>query len=286
MTTERRGPEAALVELRRRLADGLARARLAKTQLADRPQTELSRSTIQAAFQKGGPVPSAATVAKLARALRLPEDELLALRRTAAGEADPPAVPKSGLGRPIGEWDPHDLEVHPAGALAVLGSGTETRRVLSGYVSRAHDQVLAATVKEAAMGQSKMLVLVGSSSTGKTRACWEAVQPLAAEGWRLWHPYDPTRADAAFADLKRVAPRTVIWLNEAQHYLADPQYGERIAAALHTLLTDNGGGQILILGTLWPDYVDQYTSLPRPGEPDLHSRVRELLAAHPHSHRP
>ncbi|GAA2746759.1 hypothetical protein GCM10010440_39870 [Kitasatospora cinereorecta] len=38
-----------------------------------------------------------------------------------------------------------------------------------------------------------MLVLVGSSSTSKTRACWQAVQPLATAGWRLWHPYDPTR---------------------------------------------------------------------------------------------
>lgn len=64
-----------------------------------------------------------------------------------------------------------------------------------------------------------MVVLVGTSSTGKTRACWEAVQPLADKGWRLWHPFDLTRADAALEDLKkRVQPRTVVWLNEAQHY--------------------------------------------------------------------
>jgi hypothetical protein len=78
-----------------------------------------------------------------------------------------------------------------------------------------------------------MLVLVGSSSTGKTRACWEAVQPLASEGWLLWHPFDPTRAEAALENLQNVRPRTVVWLNEAQHYLGDKQFGERIAAALH-----------------------------------------------------
>ncbi|MGW1391949.1 tetratricopeptide repeat protein [Streptomyces nigra] len=97
-------------------------------------------------------------------------------------------------------------------------------------------------------------------------------------GWRLWHPYDPTRAEAALADLQRVTPRTVVWLNEAQHYLGDPQAGERIAAALHTLLTDPSRGPVLILGTLWSEYEDQYTTMPRPGSPDPHSRVRELLA--------
>ncbi|URM98408.1 hypothetical protein LUW76_30940 [Actinomadura madurae] len=151
-------------------------------------------------------------------------------------------------------------------------------RALSAYVCRAHDQVLAETVSHARKGRSRMLVLVGSSSTGKTRACWEAVQPLAAEGWLLWHPYDPTRAEAALTDLERVAPHTVIWLNEAQHYLGDFQAGERIAAALHTLLTGPSRRPILVLGTLWPEYEDQYTAIPRPGSPDRYSRTRELLA--------
>ncbi|MFE7099292.1 tetratricopeptide repeat protein, partial [Streptomyces erythrochromogenes] len=123
-----------------------------------------------------------------------------------------------------------------------------------------------------------MLVLVGTSSTGKTRACWEAVQPLAGEGWRLWHPFDPTRADAALADLERVQPRTVLWLNEAQHYLGHSQLGEQVAAALHGLLTDSDRGPVLVLGTLWPEYERDYRAMPSPDRPDPHSRVRELLA--------
>ncbi|WP_245205800.1 hypothetical protein [Kitasatospora sp. RG8] len=150
---------------------------------------------------------------------------------------------------------------------------------LSGYVTRDHDHVLAGTVRQAAQGASGMLVLVGSSSTGKTRACWEAVQPLAARGWALWHPFDPSRAEAALADLERVTPRTVVWLNEAQHYLGHPEAGERIAAALHTLLTHSARRPVLILGTLWPEYASRYTALPNPGAPDPHTRVRELLAA-------
>ncbi|MFJ9950548.1 hypothetical protein [Kitasatospora sp. NPDC091207] len=181
------------------------------------------------------------------------------------------AAARRPRGRPIGAWDPHDLEVHPAGAVATV-------RVLPGYVRRRHDRVLAGVVRDASAGRSGLLVLVGSSSTGKTRACWEAVQPLAAEGWRLWHPFDPTRAEAALADLEHVAPKTVVWLNEAQHYLGHPEAGERIGAALHTLLTRPDRGPVLILGTLWPEYEARYTAVPRPGEPDPHSRVRELLA--------
>ena len=101
-----------------------------------------------------------------------------------------------------------------------------------------------------------MVVLVGSSSTGKTRACWEAVQPLADQGWRLWHPFDPTRAEAALADLVRVEPFTVVWLNEAQHYLGAMESGERIAAALHSLLTEHERQPVLILATLWPEYAN------------------------------
>ncbi|WP_367323626.1 hypothetical protein [Streptomyces sp. HUAS ZL42] len=123
-----------------------------------------------------------------------------------------------------------------------------------------------------------MVILVGTSSTGKTRACWEAVQPLAPEGWLLWHPFDPTRVEAALSDLERVQPCTVVWLNEAHHYLGDARAGERIAAALHSLLTHPDRRPTLILGTLWPEYADRYTAMPTPGDADRHSRVRELLA--------
>ncbi|MCZ1012950.1 helix-turn-helix domain-containing protein [Streptomyces noursei] len=103
---------AALTELREKLTDGLAHARLAETQLA--AQTGLGRTTVQEAFRTDAPAPSAETVAALARVLRLPSAELLDLRRTAA-ETGPERAGDSGPGKPIGEWNPHDLEVHPAG---------------------------------------------------------------------------------------------------------------------------------------------------------------------------
>jgi hypothetical protein len=274
----------ALTTLRERLEDGLAKARLTKTQLAAR--AELGRTTIQTAFQSNGPAPSAGTVAALAQALQLPKSELLELRRIAVdGNRQSAAGDNSGdgasacPGRPIKQWNPHDLEVHPAGpALIRPGSKAGIGRVLPGYVVRAHDLVLADVVHAAGNGSSALVMLVGSSSTGKTRACWEAVQPLAGRGWRLWHPFDPTRAEAALSDLMRVGTRTVIWLNEAQHYLGDVSHGERIAAAVHQLLTDPARGPVLVLGTLWPEYVAQLTAQPVPRAPDPHSRARELLA--------
>ncbi|MER6108741.1 tetratricopeptide repeat protein [Streptomyces hirsutus] len=210
---------------------------------------------------------------------------MLSLLTTATGATESPA---SMLGRPIEEWDPHDLEVHPASAVpepdpersGLIGMNRPDRvPSLPSYVRRPHDEELAAVIAATANGYSRMVVLVGSSSTGKTRACWEAVQPLVVEGWRLWHPFDPTRAEAVLADLERVAPRTVVWLNEAQHYLGASQgVGERIAAALRTLLLDSSRQPVLILSTLWPEYATVYTTLPQQGQEDPHAQVRELLA--------
>ncbi|MFF2775926.1 hypothetical protein ACFVU3_13540 [Streptomyces sp. NPDC058052] len=277
--------EAALTELRRRLSEELARRRWTKTRLAAR--AVLGRTTVSEAFREDGPVPSEQTVAALADALSLPREELLRLRRRATGTSSGAVGPVARVveevprpGRPIGDWDPHALEVHPAGpAVATAGSvGGAGVRALSAYVRREHDRVLAEVVQEASSGRSRIVVLVGSSSTGKTRACWEAVQPLAAKGWQLWHPFDPTRAAAALEGLHQVGPGTVVWLNEAQHYLGDREHGERIAAALHHLLTSPERGPVLVLGTLWSEYAQQYRAVPAPGGPDPHSRTREILS--------
>ncbi|MFE9601533.1 hypothetical protein [Streptomyces hokutonensis] len=264
----------ALSELREHLADALARSRLTKVQLAG--LAGLSRSTVQKVFSSSAAAPAAESLVAVGRALRLKEPEvaeLLRLRRLAV-QPPPPAMRASGPGKSISEWDPHDLEVHPAGP---AGRGLD-RRELPTYVVRSHDRILSDIVHEAADGHSKLVVLSGSSSTGKTRACWEAVQSLADENWRLWHPFDPTRADAALEDLKRVQACTVVWLNDAQHYFGDPSLGEQIAAAVHGLLTDPDRSPTLVLGTLWDEYVTQYTGPPKVGAYDPHSRVRELLA--------
>ncbi|MFD8079165.1 helix-turn-helix domain-containing protein [Streptomyces sp. NPDC059718] len=274
----------ALAELRQRLRDSQSRKGLELSVLAG--LAGLSRTTVYNALKDGEATPSEHTVRKLARALSLDADAMVRLRgKTAASKTAVRAgTDSAGPGRPIRDWDPHDLEVHPAGIIdggRIAGVGE--RRDLPGYVTRDHDQVLATAVENVAAGHSRMVVLVGSSSTGKTRACWEAVQPLSEMGWRLWHPFDPTRAQAALEELHRVQPRTVVWLNETQHYLGEPGAGEHVAAALHSLLTDRQRGPVLVLGTLWPEYASAYTARPPFDQPDHHSRVRELLAGRTHS---
>ncbi|WP_442480723.1 hypothetical protein [Streptomyces kutzneri] len=280
-------PAAALAELRARLEAGLVAVHLSKSVLARRAR--LGRTTVSEAFSSSADAPSAQTVGALAHALRLDPGPLLDLRAAAVGRAPATDEGEPPAGRPITEWNPHDLEVHPAvvpppaegGSPLVPSPGQQrTASALPAYVRRPHDAQLADLVAAtAADGRSRMAVLVGSSSTGKTRACWEAVRPLAEEGWRLWHPFDPTRAEAALADLARVGPRTVVWLNETQHYLGAARgLGERIAAALHGLLTDPARGPVLVLGTLWPEYADVFTEIVAVGEEDPHSQARELLA--------
>ena len=74
---------------------------------------------------------------------------------------------------------------------------------LPSYVPREHDETLARVVRAAAQGRSEIAVLVGGSSTGKTRACWEALHLLRDQAgpWRLWHPIDPSRPEAALREL-------------------------------------------------------------------------------------
>ncbi|MCD9879175.1 transcriptional regulator [Streptomyces guryensis] len=266
---------AALAELRARLRKGFA-ASTFRTQHELIRAAELGRTTVSQALSDSAPAPSPETVGTLAKVLQLDVHALLDLHADAVGRK---TAERSRLGRPINEWDPLDLEIHPAiDVPAAAGAGRGAAR-LPAYVRRAHDEDLAAVVERAVTGKSAMAVLVGSSSAGKTRACWEAIQPLAPLGWRLWHPFDPTRAEATLAGIAQVEAHTVVWLNEAQHYLgAGSGMGERIAGALYGLLTDPGRGPVLVLGTLWPEYARAYTRRPDPQEPDPHPQARTLLA--------
>jgi tetratricopeptide (TPR) repeat protein len=203
----------------------------------------------------------------------------------AVDTAQPLARIAEPLGRPIRDVDPYHLEVHPAFAMP----GAEG---LPTYVERQHDKRLRDVVGRAAEGHSQFVILVGTSSSGKTRACYEALRELP-DDWRLWHPYNPDRPRAALAQLACVGPRTVVWLNEAHHYLLDIEHSEAIAAGLRTLLSDDRRAPVLVLGTIWPGpgYFDELRSSPptayalrmgaeQPTQRDPFSQARLLVAGH------
>ena len=154
------------------------------------------------------------------------------------------------------------------------------------YVARECDEDLAKVVQAAAEGCSQIAVLVGGSSTGKTRACWEALQLLRnqPEPWRLWHPIFPTYADAALRGLDGIKPRTVVWLNDAQFYLDTAEGGRvEVAAGLREKLQDPTRAPVLLLATLWPSSWGRLTIKPTAGS-DLHAQARELLTNRDVSH--
>ncbi len=101
--------------------------------------------------------------------------------------------------------DPFALEVHRPVQPEDLQPGLPA---LPAYVPREHDTELGSVVRAAAEGRSGIAVLVGGSSTGKTRACWEALQLLRdrPEEWRLWHPIDPSRPERNPRPLKPGPP--------------------------------------------------------------------------------
>ena len=185
------------------------------------------------------------------------------------------------VGVPLAEvTDPFALEVHRPVQPDQEQAGLPD---LPPYLPREHDAALARMVTAAAQGRSQIAVLVGGSSTGKTRACWEALHLLRDQPgpWRLWHPIDPTRPAAALRDLPGIGPRTVVWLNEAQFYLevAEGGLGEQVAAGLRELLRDPGRAPVLVLATLWPQFWDTLTARPAGGD-DRHAQARDLLAGH------
>jgi len=202
---------------------------------------------------------------------------VLPRQRARAGLARPASV----AGWPLAEVrDPFALEVHRPVELEDAPPGLP---LLPPYVPRDHDQVLGRVVRAAADGRSGIAVLVGGSSTGKTRACWEALALLRDQDppWRLWHPIDPSRPDAAMAELAGIGPRTLVWLNEAQLYLdpAEAGLGEQVAAGLRELLRDPGRAPVLVLATMWREFWDALTARPVGGD-DRHAQARELLAGH------
>jgi hypothetical protein len=167
-----------------------------------------------------------------------------------------------------------DLEVHRA-FVPEDGDGGALP-VLPPYLSRVHDRTLAAVVGNAVAGASGTGVLVGGSSTGKTRALWESLAALRGQPveWRLWHPLAPSRPEALLAGMPDVGAHTIVWLNEAQEYLTDPVLGERVAAGLRALLRDPDRAPVLVLATLWPAHWQRLTAR---RDPDAHAQARALL---------
>jgi hypothetical protein len=115
-----------------------------------------------------------------------------------------------------------------------------------------------------------MVVLVGGSSTGKTRAAFEAVREYLPD-WVLLRPADATELVQQLAS-GVVVPNTVLWVNETQEFLRDQP---EAAVALRRLLA--GDDPVVVVGTMWPQFWKDLTHRPAAVERDVHYQARELL---------
>jgi hypothetical protein len=217
----------------------------------------LPTSTLSDLFG-GKAVPSRRTVTTLLAACGLGTDEaqtpwLAAWERVGTAHL---ARPRDAIR--VRDARPRLLGVHAA--IRVDDAPTE----LPAYVPRDLDADLRAALTAAA-GHGGLVLLVGRSSVGKTRALFEAVRAVVPEWW-LVHPADAGEV-AGFAGAP--TPRTVVWLDELQRYLD----GGLSAAVVRGLIT----ARVLLAATLWPHEYGARTVPRLPGQPDAYSNDRELL---------
>lgn len=177
--------------------------------------------------------------------------------------------------RPVQEWSEQQLGVHPAiRGIAASDGGIDF--TLPSYIQRDHDRQLRGLLAGAADGERARFVLVrGESCTGKTRTAVEAVRACLS-GWQLVFPKTPGRL-LTLLGAEAFAPRTVVWLNEAQNYLAPSQHGDDVAAALRSRL--EAPGPLVIVGTLWPEHYRSLSASPERGHAgaDARANTRALL---------
>lgn len=174
--------------------------------------------------------------------------------------------------RRMASWTPQQLGVHPA--VGDERGKTSSLFVLPTYIERPHDSSVRQYLALLAEGENKGLVVIrGSSCTGKTRTAYEAVKAVLPE-WDLVFPKD---ADSLLAVLAAGAFEcsTILWLNEAQNFFYG-KYGEAAAAALRRHLEDPGPA--LVIATFWPEYHRELTVTPSPGQEDSHHHARELFS--------
>jgi TPR repeat protein len=165
-------------------------------------------------------------------------------------------------GKAIGEWDPIRLGVHRA-----IGGGE-----LPAYVARDHDALLRA-VLDPGSAANRLIVLRGGSSTGKSRAAFEAVRARVP----TWPVDYPPSEVATLARLSAgIRPQTVLWLDELRDY-AETRAGRSALARIADLL--DGEDQVIVLATLWPQFWRLYVDRPEgePGTTDTYAVVRRLL---------
>jgi transcriptional regulator with XRE-family HTH domain len=224
----------------------------------------LSRGTVQNYVAKPGHGRDTATLKHLLAKLRASEEQRAqALRlhqRTLPAGVDPAAAGWLTRARPaeVTVWSMAQFSATEASVHTAIGRRHRTAHegeqigdmATPAYVPRAHDAPLRRDIKQAAVGELQALIVMrGTSSTGKTRSLFEAVHEICPD-WMVVRP----RSAAAARRLpeSRLFDRPcVVWLNELQGFLGPNGYGLSLDVLrdLYAAAT----APVVLVGTLWPD---------------------------------
>jgi TPR repeat protein len=159
--------------------------------------------------------------------------------------------------KPVTEWKAFDLGVHRA---IDVGAGDPAR--LPSYVCRSHDRELRGLLS--GVDKNTMVVLVGGSCTGKTRACYEAVRKCLPD-WPMFRPFNAPELERLLSG-QRPGERAVIWLDEAHNYLdVGLQRGAEAVQCLQHALT-GGPGPLIVIGSMPSEHWANLTAEPGGGQ--------------------
>lgn len=152
---------------------------------------------------------------------------------------------------PLGEFTASEAGVH--GAIDSHRTDDEYKHawVISepAYVPRVHDEALHADVAAAVVGRLQaLIVLRGTSSTGKTRSLWEAVRPLCP-GWMVIHPLSAA-ALRGLPESGLLDRPCVVWLGELQRFLGPN--GTGLSLDVLRNLFDSAAAPMVLAGDVRP----------------------------------
>nr|MDT0660602.1 hypothetical protein [Micromonospora sp. DSM 115978] len=134
------------------------------------------------------------------------------------------------------------------------------------YVGRCFDRELSALIRRGAE-QGCFVLLVGGSSTGKTRSLYETVRDIVPD----WSLAQPATTQEVLRLLHEPVERTVVWLDEMHRFLGSTPPLTR--AAVSSLKN----ARMIVVGTLWSEEYTARKELRPVGLPDRHAHDRTLL---------
>ncbi|MEU4694886.1 hypothetical protein [Actinoplanes sp. NPDC023714] len=211
---------------------------LAEIQKRTRPGTsaerELTRSTISSVL-RGDRKPQRPVLESLLIALDEPpeqREQILEMWEalSAVSQDQDSALPC------FADMSPRELGVH-----AAIQSG-DSPDELPGYVPRHFDPDLRSFIRNG-VDRGCFVVLIGRSSTGKTRSLYEAVRAVVPQWWLV----QPSTTEEIYRLLEERTERTVVWLDEMYRFFdSSPPLTKALIVKLR-----NAG--LIVVGTIWFD---------------------------------